>query len=176
MAYLCASLSPEHLRYSKLTEKLASEAKDNYGRDMSKSTQAGVVRDINRKADKEIEKHYGEFTIGQTLIEDERKEAVEKAKSEGRHDDVAQINAEADAKQKENAERFESDIMGAIHTIIEDAGNTIVKAVETDKKEKEKKGVEDKVRDHLRGFSRTIPSFLMAYGDENTTLDNFDTR
>ena len=33
----------------------------------------------------------------------------------------------------------------------------------------------DKVRDHLRGFSRTIPSFLMAYGDENTTLENFDT-
>lgn len=32
----------------------------------------------------------------------------------------------------------------------------------------------DNVRDHLRGFSRTIPSFLMAYGDENTTLGNFD--
>ena len=31
------------------------------------------------------------------------------------------------------------------------------------------------MRDHLRGFSRTIPSFLMAYGDENTTLENFDT-
>jgi hypothetical protein len=31
------------------------------------------------------------------------------------------------------------------------------------------------VRDHLRGFSRTIPAFLMAYGDENTTLANFDS-
>lgn len=35
--------------------------------------------------------------------------------------------------------------------------------------------LEDGVRDHLRGFSRTIPSFLMAYGNENTTLENFDT-
>ena len=30
------------------------------------------------------------------------------------------------------------------------------------------------MRDHLRGFSRTIPSFLMAYGDENICLANFD--
>src|SRR5699024_1796129 len=39
--------------------------------------------------------------------------------------------------------------------------------------EKKKKTTEDDVRDHLRGFSRTIPAFLMAYGDENTTLSNF---
>ena len=34
---------------------------------------------------------------------------------------------------------------------------------------------EEKIRGHLRGFARTIPSFLMAYGDEQLTLDNFDT-
>ena len=32
------------------------------------------------------------------------------------------------------------------------------------------------MRDHLRGFSRTIPSFLMGYGDDDTTLQNFDSR
>ena len=47
--------------------------------------------------------------------------------------------------------------------------------METTKKEEEKQGIEDKVRAHLRGFSRTIPSFLMAYGEEGTTLANFDT-
>lgn len=31
------------------------------------------------------------------------------------------------------------------------------------------------VRDHLRGFSRTISAFLMAYGDENTAFSNFDS-
>ena len=34
--------------------------------------------------------------------------------------------------------------------------------------------IEDSIKDHLRGFSRTIPSFLMAYGDDNTTLETFD--
>ena len=32
----------------------------------------------------------------------------------------------------------------------------------------------DAARDHLRGFARTIPMFLMAYGDRQTTLANFD--
>lgn len=36
------------------------------------------------------------------------------------------------------------------------------------------KSEEEKVRDRLRGFSRTIPSFLMAYGDATTTIDTFE--
>ncbi len=35
------------------------------------------------------------------------------------------------------------------------------------------KSAEEKVRDRLRGFVRTIPSFLMAYGTPATTLGNF---
>lgn len=34
--------------------------------------------------------------------------------------------------------------------------------------------IENEARRRLRGFSRTIPSLLMAYGDGNTTLANFD--
>lgn len=34
--------------------------------------------------------------------------------------------------------------------------------------------VEDDIRARLRGFARTIPSFLMAYGEPTTTLASFD--
>lgn len=37
------------------------------------------------------------------------------------------------------------------------------------------KSEEEKTRDRLRGFARTIPSFLMAYGDTNTTIANFES-
>lgn len=40
--------------------------------------------------------------------------------------------------------------------------------------EKKKKTTEDDVRAHLRGFTRTIPAFLMAYGNNDTTLANFE--
>lgn len=36
------------------------------------------------------------------------------------------------------------------------------------------KSEEEKTRDRLRGFARTIPSFLMAYGDSNTTIATFE--
>ena len=42
------------------------------------------------------------------------------------------------------------------------------------KAEKIKDSKEEEVRGHLRGFARTIPSFLMAYGDRDTKLSNFD--
>lgn len=42
--------------------------------------------------------------------------------------------------------------------------------------EKEKKDRENeiKIRNNLRSFTRTIPSFLMAYGNQNTCLENFE--
>jgi len=40
--------------------------------------------------------------------------------------------------------------------------------------EKKKNTVEDDIRARLRGFARTIPSFLMAYGASTTELANFD--
>lgn len=50
----------------------------------------------------------------------------------------------------------------------------MVEQLEQYKAEQEKRSIEDKVRDHLRGFSRTIPSFIIAYGDGSLTLANFD--
>ncbi len=48
-------------------------------------------------------------------------------------------------------------------------------ALEEIEKQKPKvKTEEEKQRDRLRGFSRTIPMFLMAYGKPTTTLANFD--
>lgn len=58
--------------------------------------------------------------------------------------------------------------------IIKKSAELIVETVVEEQKDKEKKTIEESVRDHLRGFTRTIPSFLMAYGSEDVTLKNFD--
>lgn len=50
----------------------------------------------------------------------------------------------------------------------------IANAHEQQRIDNKKEQTNDAIRDHLQGFSRTIPSFLMGYGDENTTLQNFD--
>ena len=50
----------------------------------------------------------------------------------------------------------------------------VVDMAEKERLEDQKREQEGGIRDKLRGFSRTIPSFLMAYGDENLTLANLD--
>jgi len=61
-----------------------------------------------------------------------------------------------------------------VRDFIDTSTKDVVETVEKKKKEREKNSIEDSVRDHLRGFSRTIPSFLMAYGDDTVTLATFD--
>ena len=59
---------------------------------------------------------------------------------------------------------------------VRETGEMIVAGVETAKMKNQKKQIEVRIRDHLRGFSRTIPSFLMAYGrDQEITIANIDT-
>ena len=84
------------------------------------------------------------------------------------------MNREFDAKQQQSTAALMETLQFTIQQTAQEMQQTIVRTVETNQKEQEKKGYEDTVRDHLRGFSRTIPSFLMAYGDETVTLANFD--
>lgn len=158
-----------------VAEPLISTAKEQYGKDMSASTQKAVERKIIANTDTVVAKHYGDFKIGQNTIEAEREKEIEQAKKENRIESIAEINKEYDKKQEENKKNFVEAMQEKAQEIVKTAGATIVEAVETDKKNKEKSVIETSIRDHLRGFSRTIPSFLMGYGNEDTTLENFDT-
>jgi len=70
--------------------------------------------------------------------------------------------------------KFKRSTEETVKEIIQKTPNEVIKRVEKNKALQEKKSIEDSVRDHLRSFSRTIPSFIMAYGDEDLTLANFD--
>ncbi len=86
---------------------------------------------------------------------------IEKATENFEHIKLA-LNEEYKSKLKEILETKSTELA-------KKTTETILRKAE----EKKKNIVEDDIRDRLRGFARTIPSFLMAYGDENTTLSNF---
>lgn len=157
-----------------VTDRLIETAKENYGNDLSKSSQQNLVRKINNFTDMVVKKHYSNYQIDNNKIENERIKEIEKAKQNGDDKKIEEINNQFNEKKKELKNKFKSSIQNEVNNVIDNAGKTIVETVETDKKEKKRDLLIDKVKDHLRGFSRTIPSFLMAYGDENTTLENFD--
>ena len=157
-----------------VTDQLIETAKENYGNELSKSSQQNLVRKINNFTDMVVKKHYSNYQINNNKIENERIKEIEKAKQNGDDKKIEEINIQFNEKKKELKNDFKSSIQNEVNNVIDNAGKTIVETVETNKKEKKRDLLIDNVKDHLRGFSRTIPSFLMAYGDENTTLENFD--
>ena len=73
-----------------------------------------------------------------------------------------------DKKLKESLQEKTKDL-------VEHGANIIADTQEQQRIDNKKSDTNEQVRDHLRGFSRTIPSFLMGYGNDNTTtLENFD--
>ncbi|MFZ2584953.1 MAG: helicase, partial [Enterococcus aquimarinus] len=88
---------------------------------------------------------------------------------------VAEAKVAYEVKNHQIEEDFKKEVATTVETktkeLIQQSTETILKKAE----DKKKNTVEDDVRARLRGFARTIPSFLMAYGEPSTTLASFDT-
>lgn len=63
-----------------------------------------------------------------------------------------------------------------INDALEAAKRRAIEEAQRSKANDEKNTEENKARERLRGLTRTIPSFIMAYGDESLTLANFDQK
>lgn len=157
---------------NKVTTPLIETAKTNYGKELPISEQKRIERTIIADVNRNIEKAVGDYKIQRNVIESDRNTALDNAQTD---EEVKQINREAMQKHEEAEKSFKKQLKEVADESVKNTGKTIVEKVETHKRNVEKQSIEEGVRDHLRGFSRTIPSFLMAYGDENTTLSNFDT-
>lgn len=148
-------------------------AKANYGDDMKASDKRQIERRLNTDADRIIDKLHGNYQIEQNVLETQRIAEMQNRYETGKTSE--KIDEEFRQKKQEVTEKFQEELKDAIQEFVDISAKTTVKTVETKKKERMKTEIEDGIRDHLRGFSRTIPSFLMAYGDDTVTLATFDT-
>lgn len=160
-----------------LAGTLMETARQAYGKDLRKSTQNRLERKIQDTTDKVVSSEYADHVIRDNQLVHERDKKIAAAQQAGASMQVvSDIDAAYGEKREESYQRMVANIqqrLGSEETVKE-AAEQIVETVETEKLEREKDSIEGNVRDHLRGFSRTIPAFLMAYGDEDTTLENFD--
>lgn len=153
-----------------VTEPLIDSAKEHYGENLSKSSQKRLEKKIEIESDKKINAAYGDFSIKSKELEKEYKDKLEEASAENKQ----KIRQEYKEKVKEVRDEFKQTLSEQADNFVEQLGQEVVRTVETEEKEREKKDLEGGIKDHLRGFARTIPSFLMAYGDNEVTLENFD--
>lgn len=151
---------------------IVEQAKEEIDTDMKKSEKKRLESDLQKQIDGKVDRTIGSFEIKQNEIEQERREALDNRFETGKT--VEEIHEEFNEKQQEAQEELQEQLTATVTEFVKQAQEETVRTVEQKKEERKKESIEDKVRDHLRGFSRTIPSFLMAYGNDDTTLANFD--
>ena len=163
--------------YDVSVKKVAEEAKVRFGQEMTKSQSKEFERKLQNYGQKKISSAAADFKIEAGTAEHKRDEALKNCNSKA---EEKQINSEF-KKEMETAKKKFQETVSDTSDIWKKATEETVKAVEESKIEKKKNDIEERVRDHLRGFARTIPSFLMAYGKyygddskKNTTLETFE--
>ena len=137
------------------------ELKEAYG-----LTAKQVERDEKRTEQAvkdQVERAYTEHNIASKHLEDELKNAATEAEAQA-----------VEAKQAEQDEAFKTNILAIVEETMDSIVPEVVTREETKKEQKRANQTMDDARSHLRGFARTIPMFLMAYGDRDIRLSNFD--
>ena len=155
-----------------VTEPMLKTAKERFGDNLTISAQKALTRTINSSVETEVKKAITEHQIHQKTLDSEMNKEIDEVSTIKERNEIVHKYKEKKAAATED---FKKSLDGKMDELIRSAGGEIVKRVQTDQVKKEISNVEDKVRNHLRGFTRTIPSFLMAYGAGNdVTLATFD--
>ena len=157
----------------KTVKGIVDVAKEKYGDDLRPSDAKRIEKELGKKAERTIDRVHSDFEIEVATAERERLAALQSRFESGQTE--ADINAAFEKKKKELEDDMKAQLNSAMQDFIAESAQSVVETVETKIKEREKDDIEDAVRAHLRGFSRTIPSFLMAYGDDSVTLATFDS-
>lgn len=152
-----------------LTGAIVPPLADHYG--MNKGQQNRAAKNISNQIDDKIDSIASDYETERRKAEIEHEHRVQEATTE---EEKRDSQNKLDSDLKVALDDMNSKIQQAAADIAHNTPTDLVKDLETHKAEQEKKGYEDKIRDHLRGFSRTIPSFLMAYGSRDFTLESLD--
>lgn len=152
-----------------IKEKILPPAMEEY--DIKKGVQGRLERQIEKEIDRTFDEIHDDYAqqekLARTRLDNKRREAETRQ-------EVQQAEADYQAEMSDAMQTLMATVQKAADRTIAEKPQEVVERLERHKEEQEKRSVEEEVRAHLRGFSRTIPSFIMAYGDGNLTLANFE--
>lgn len=169
--------NPTADNYRTLAETLKTHIRENVIRpvaadyDMKRSAQNRLEKRSDQEIDQKLQKIQGDYEQQARIAKAELERTQQTATTA---QEVKQAETDYTAAMDSALKSFVETVQETVQQTVEEKPREVVEQAERHKAEQEKQSVEDEVRAHLRGFSRTIPSFIMAYGDGNLTLANFD--
>ena len=130
-----------------------------------------IKRNAEQKIDTAIKRETEKFAERENELTDRYKDAQAKASS---GEEAAGINERFRAEMAGLRSEFFTNLEATANETVTESEEEAVRMAEQRRAEDKKRAAENDTRARLRGFSRTIPSFIMAYGDDRLTLANFD--
>lgn len=143
------------------TRETREQLKEEYG-----LTKAQVQRDEKRTESQvavDVERVLASHEIAAAHLDRALEEAATEAEAQ-----------EVKAQQELHDESFNAQILEVVSKHTDAIPKEIVTREETKKVQTGADKAMEDARSHLRGFARTIPMFLMAYGQRDTRLSNLD--
>ena len=150
-------------------KEVVNRVSDDYG--LSKTETKRYQKQVEKDTEQAFHQLADELDDKKKLAEVDYKQKQEVAQSEA---ELHEAKREYEAKSEAILQEFAEKARQQVQKTVADTPANVIERVEKYQEEQKMKNVEEDARAHLRGFSRTIPSFIMAYGDEDLTLQNFD--
>lgn len=144
-------------------------AADSYG--LTQKQAGRLAKETTKEVREKIDMIRGDYQQQTRIAEVKHQEAIRQASTE------EAVKAADDTFRKEMEQAMldlTNSVKKQIDEVVKDKPREVIERIETERANKKKADIEDEVRAHLRGFSRTIPSFIMAYDDGMLCLSNFD--
>ncbi len=146
---------------------------EEYKGEIKKSDIKQIHNSIKADAKNQLSRLVADHEIRKAEIESNKQAELDQVMF-GDLEQVEEIIRRYDDEMEKAKEDFSTKATEKVREMSQERFLEAEKQAETKKAQRKLGTIEDDVRDHLRGFSRTIPSFLMAYGDDYLTLANFD--
>ena len=146
------------------------QAQSDYG--LTKAESKRIEEKVQKQAEEALKRVAEDFTDKKKVLEADLQHELAKATTEA---EKTQIQAEHQEKVQQATQEFNEAMEKRTQEVIVESAQKVVEEQETKKEEKKMRSFEGDIRDRLRGFARTIPSFIMAYGDDKLVLKNFET-
>ena len=146
------------------------QAQSDYG--LTKAESKRIEEKVQKQAEEALKRVAEDFTDKKKVLEADLQHELAKATTEA---EKTQIQAEHEEKVQQATQEFNEAMEKRTQEVIVESAQKVVEEQETKKEEKKMRSFEGDIRDRLRGFARTIPSFIMAYGDDKLVLKNFET-
>ena len=159
-----------------LTKKLQEEAIER-AKEMQPDLPKSAENDIKRAVKDITSTHVSDIFVNSKIdLSDREAEIEESFKGEKTEEDKKVLEELKEEARKEVIEERKQTILDSMPTVLE---NVLEKTARLAAETGANKIKDDKVqelKERLKSFTRTIPSFLMAYGDDDFTLENLDTK